>query len=593
MSADLGRKHAKVRRRIPTGVVLAGTALCFLAAWHLALVIMGGLPIGAVSTTLHALVSGAPVAGLPAAYRPDSTIAAIAVAVMLIVVPFIAWIVWSWRRASRVQAVGLADRKQTRAAAGEDRARAKAAWNRRESVERGELDVDRAPLSQIGFLLGSTVGPDEKVVTTHEDQIAVWAPTGGGKSLHLMIGACLDAPGALVATSTRPELLDAIMEARTSMGQVWVFDPLDMATWVEPMVWDPIAGAQDSKVAVSRGLAFASGLAGDKTDEQNQFFTGAAALIMTRLMHAAALEGRDMLDVFRWALDLERTTEATEILAAHPAAEVLYAETLKTATEGADETVNSVRMTLGQSIEPVLSRRVLRQLVPAPGIPQFTAAEFVRSTDTLILITDDNAESNVSALTTMLLNEVVTAAKAAAAQSEGGRLDPVLRIVGDEIANVAPLPKLAGYLTDSRGAGIQWLCAFQSVAQILARWGDKTGKQLLVSLNASMVLGGLQDDEALERFSRLVGKTDLVQVIATLDRDTSTSSHSVSLAEREVLRPEEIRQLPEGRALLIYKNAPAMLVDLIPWTSRGDADDIAAGIGRIRKVRIAHPGWTR
>ena len=68
-----------------------------------------------------------------------------------------------------------------------------------------------------------------------------------------------------------------------------------------------------------------------------------------------------------------------------------------------------------------------------------------------MLITDDQAQTNVAPLTTMLLGEVIDAAKHHAARSRTGRLDPPLRVVGDELANVAPLPKLPGLLSDSRG----------------------------------------------------------------------------------------------------------------------------------------------
>ena len=147
----------------------------------------------------------------------------------------------------------------------------------------------------------------------------------------------------------------------------------------------------------------------------------------------------------------------------------------------------------------------------------FDPATFVQSTDTLILLTDDQAQTNVAPLTTMLLNEVMDAAKHAAAISETGRLDPPLRVAGDEIVNVAPVPKLPGMLSDSRGIGVQWFPVFQSVAQILARWGEREGSAILANLNCSMVLGGLQDPKALERFSGLVGQVEMQEVSSHID----------------------------------------------------------------------------
>ena len=47
-----------------------------------------------------------------------------------------------------------------------------------------------------------------------------------------------------------------------------------------------------------------------------------------------------------------------------------------------------------------------------------------------------------------------------------------------------------------------------------------------------------------------------------------------------------IRLIPDGQALVIYRNSPAMIVDLIPWTKRPDGGEIAAGLKRVRAARI-------
>lgn len=590
-SAGLTRTNQKVgvlTARQQATVSLVATVVLAAALWHVTLVLLAGVPIGQLNVTVHALTALHPLGDLRPRYAPPSTGVALLVWLGLLVLVGGTWTalrMWfAGRRKTR--AVGMADRRQARQSAGEVRARELAVHTRRGSIEAGLLDPQTCALSEVGYELGRKHDDGEPIVLTHEDQLAVYAPTGGGKSLHVMIAACIDAPGALVATSTSPEILDAIVEPRSGMGRVWVFDPLDMAKWPEPMIWNPVAGAQDSELAVSRGNAFAAGFSADESaDSANPFFRTAAGIIMARLLHAAALAGQPIESVLAWAMELERSTEARDILNTEPGAEVMWAKTLEAAVEGADETVDSVRMTLGQKIEPLLSRKVLRQLTPVPGVALFDPAAFVRSKDTLILMTDDNADTNVAPLSTMLLNEVVSAAKRVAAVSPTGRLDPILRIVGDEYCNVAPIPKTPGYLTNSRGFGIQWFLAFQSMAQILMCWGEGGGRALMAGLNVSLILGGLQDEQALERFSVLVGSTDITQVSASLDAGNTISGHNISTTEQRVMPPEKIRELPMGQALVIYRNAPAMIVDLSPWTKRPDSADIAVGIAHIRAIR--------
>lgn len=594
-SEQLGRTNQKVGVLTPrqqaiismvSGLVLAAVL------WHVTVALLAGVPLARPAVTLRAVMAGHPLTALSPQYQPPPTGRALLVWLGLVVLVAGGWAalrMWlSGRRKHRP--VGMADRRQARRSAGDVRARELAGYTRRASIDSGRLDPQTCPLSEVGYELGVKHDDGEQIVMSLEDQAAVFAPTGGGKSLHLMIPGCIDAPGPLVATSTSPEILDAIVEPRSAVGRIWVFDPLDTAHWPEPMIWNPVAGAQDSELAVARGQAFTAGFSADESsDSSNPFFRNAAGIIIARLLHAASLVDLPVETVLAWALELERSTEARDILNSEPGAEVMWGRTLEAAVQGADETLSSVRMTLAQKVEPLLSRKVLRQMTPTPGVPVFDPVAFVSSRDTLVLITDNNADTNVAPLSTMLLNDVLSAAKRVAAMSRTGRLDPPLRIVGDEISNVAPVPKLPGYLSNSRGFGLQWWLAFQSMAQILACWGEAGGRALMANLNLSMILGGLQDEQALERFSLLVGNADVMQVSANIDAGNTVSGHSMSTNDMRVMPPEKIRQLPSGQALVIYRNAPAMLVDLKPWTARPDGTDIAEGIRRVRALRIGTP----
>ena len=261
-----------------------------LLTWHLALVLTAGVPVAGIGVTLRGIITADPLS-LGAKYPADGTaVLAWAVLVAAGVAGVLLVRRW-WTGRHRDGPLGFASAQAAQMSAGERRARDKARWSRRGSVARG-FDPDTAPLNEVGFLLGHERAAGEPVVLTLEDQTGIIAPTGAGKTLHLIVGACLDAPGPLVATSTRPEILDAIVEARTALGRVWVFDPLNAAYWPEPMVWDPTAGAAEPAVATARGLAFAGGLQVDN-DKDGAFFQARPSI-------AAARSGRAMM-IPAWA----------------------------------------------------------------------------------------------------------------------------------------------------------------------------------------------------------------------------------------------------------------------------------------------------
>ena len=548
---------------------LVGLGAAIVAVWHLAVwVTSQGLGVLEVARTIKAAARLRPLTIEGVETGTTSVVVVTFVVLLVAVLGAYLGLVFAWygrRRRSR-RGKGLADTAVIKASVGQARARESAAITRPGLSEKQRR---QAPLGQVGLQLGCEATSGTPVVFTLEDFIAVLAASGAGKSRDVMIPACLSAPGALVVTSNEVSILDAIAGPRARMGRVWVFDPLGRSSWPEPMVWDPVGGCQDGTRAISRGHAFAAGLAANNASSTNAgFFQKNSSSALTRMLHAAALGGKSMTEVIEWAIHLENgAQEPRDLIEAStdPRAEPMWAAMLRSVATGADETVASSRQTLQQAIEPLALRSVMAWVTPTPGVATFDADAFVRSSDTLVLLSDDNSATNVGPLCTMVFQEVIDAVKAYAPLSEHGRIDPPLRIVGDEIANVAPIEKLPETVTEIRKLGCQGLFAFQSPGQAQTRWGEHRGNTLLEQMAAEIILPGLKSPKALAHYSDLVGMVEVAEESTSHDRDGRRSSGNTSLHERRIIRPDEIRTLPAGQALVVFRNAPAMIVRFTPW----------------------------
>ena len=79
----------------------------------------------------------------------------------------------------------------------------------------------------------------------------------------------------------------------------------------------------------------------------------------------------------------------------------------------------------------------------------------------------------------------------------GGRLDPPLSLVLDEIANLAPWPGLPIALSDCAGIGISTLVVLQSLSQARTGWSIDESPTICGSAIIKVIFGGGSDERDL------------------------------------------------------------------------------------------------
>ncbi|MBK4120287.1 type IV secretory system conjugative DNA transfer family protein [Kocuria rhizophila] len=490
---------------------------------------------------------------------------------------------WAWGMIRRTMRQAAQDpHRQDGTATGHEVAKAASAkaLMRRAGTLRPSLANPRP--RDVGYRLGTA--HRHEVWASVEDSILLIGPPRSGKGLHLIIPAILDAPGAVVTTSTRPDNVTACLRARKRIGPVAVFDPQHLAEGLPAgMRWSPIRGCESPQTAMIRaaGLASATGLSAGGV-EGGDFWEGKTKAALQALLHAAALDGRSPSELFRWTLDPTSAADAVAILTNHADAATGWADSLASMIDADPRTRDSIWQGVSLSLAALADPRVLDAVSPGEG-EEFDPEAFIRERGTLFLLATGTGAGNSAALVAALVEDLVETARRMAARSTGARLDPPLLLALDEIGNLAPLPSLPTLMAEGGGTGITTLAVLQSLAQARDKWNEHQAGAIWDASIVKLVLGGASNSRDLQDLSTLIGERDELTDTTTVG-DYGSRSNQRSVRRVAILPPDHIRRLPFGTAVTLLRSAPPIITDLRAWPARPDGKQIQTDRAEVEQL---------
>jgi type IV secretion system protein VirD4 len=430
----------------------------------------------------------------------------------------------------------------------------------------GRWALLRVPVAEYGIELCRT--GVQTVWASIEDVTLVFGGPRTGKTGWLA-GRIIDAPGAVLVTSTRTDLLALCGPLRAKEGPVWVFNAVGLGGIPSTVTFDPLTGCTDPETAVERATdmigAVSHGGGGDR-----EFWDAQARRALAMLLHAAALGGYRMGRVLTWIgePDVARR-EVSAALQRSPME--AFAQDAAQFLGTNSKTQTSITTTMTLALGWLNNRAANEAAAPGHG---FDVEQLLRERATVFLLGAEEAQ--VAPLMCALTGHIARQARQIAVRSPGGRLDPPLGLYLDEAFLICPVP-LESWTADMGGRNVTIIAVFQSRQQMIDRYGAAKTGQIMTNAAAKVIFGGTGDRDDLIFWSTLGGDRD--EPIWTTDPHGRGRSRTVRSVP--VMAPAQIANLPEGRVLVFRRGInPVLGRARMAWRRR----DV-----RAHAFAVAHP----
>jgi len=431
-----------------------------------------------------------------------------------------------------------------------------------------------------GLRLGKIPGTKMGLYSTWEDLYLIIFGPRMGKTTSQVIPAIVDAPGPVLTTSNKRDIIDDTIGVTAARGEVYAFDPQRIAVGFEQQPWffDPLDMIRRDPLTMDAAATELADIFKCASREENStgdsFFVDGGRDLLGRLFLAATVSNLPITDVYRWVNNQDDRTPVGLLRASSEWD--MQAEALEGTYNITERTRSGIFSQAVQMAAPLGRKEAAKWVTPTLGMRRFSPEDFVRSThDTLYVLSKEGAD-NAAALTTALTAAVMKAAETYG-EENGGRLPVPLVAPLDEAANVVRWPQLPKLYSHYGSRSIILMTILQSYAQGVGVWGEEGMESLWSAAAILMYGGGVRDEKMLSKLEALIGEYEKWETSVSSSKDSRSVSKQTR--EKKILTVAELSSLGDNRAVVFAAKRRPVIAELEPfWTRTYWPDDIKAGL---------------
>lgn len=376
------------------------------------------------------------------------------------------------------------------------------------------------------------------------EHVVIVGPTGSGKSASFFIPNLLNLPKAsIVVSDPKGELFEKTAATNLAQGKrVLVFSPFKKNS----MKYNPLALCRNvsevremTQILLANGNASIEALTGTKAGGA-EWTNMATPLLCAFLLYVKDLEPPKNTITYALSLIVENDLDTMKFLMmdAEESARRQFniflqsAESEKTASSIKTVLATNLQIFMDPMVEEVTSDNEIDPMMLRDGVA------------VIYVIVPESKSASMAPLMGPFYSQIMSQL------ADDAHGTPVFFLL-DEFANIGKLGQISTILATVRSRKMSLAIGIQSINQLKQNYGQEESGSIIDNLKIKVALPGLSHESA-NLFSQLIGFKEISTTSTSFGKNNL--SHSVSSQKRELLSPDEIRRIPDGKLLMVADN---------------------------------------